>query len=404
MGIKGLGQLLGERCSKDTWGDECEMVPLHKLDGHTVVIDLLNVYHPIVVTSYDIHIKRDPTTIPVHNDVTRTANGLLVKNVLEPLVSNGVTPVIVCDGNATKMKSATQKNRRKTTEKYADQQVEAEIRLEKLRISHSTTKEEPLDEEEKNTQLEEMLIVNSEMVELNKRIVTAIKGSVRISDSDKESVRTLADRLGIPFIVAPSEAEKYCAQLVREGHAIAAFGNDTDLYVHGCNMVITKIKDNHARVVFLHNILTQLELSYNAFVDLCIMLGTDYNNNVPKFGPKRCYELIRHYGSLDAMPKLADTSCIKSKGGKVNEKLPPYEKALLRNEDTGQDWQEIRREFTEGRANVDSNKLLLDECDINNAKELLGWNDVPVRFTSGHTKLMNSKTYKIPYLEWFVGI
>jgi hypothetical protein len=34
----------------------------------------------------------------------------------------------------------------------------------------------------------------------------------------------------------------------------------------------------------------------------------------------------------------------------------------------------------------------------------LGWNDVPVRFTSGHTKLMNSKTYKIPYLEWFVGI
>jgi 5'-3' exonuclease len=364
--------------------------------GHRVAIDGPNTFHPYVVVAYDVHVKRDPERIPDHDEVMTTARGMYAAQVLARYVRHGVTPIFVDDGTATRLKGETQKNRRKQTDRYADQQVDAEIRLTKLeeaQAAAAATAAEPRDEQERVRRAEEELVVNSERAELKKRVVTAIKASVRISEKDKALLRATVEAMGMPYIRAPTEAEKYCAQLVREGHAIAAHSNDTDLLAHGCLVVINKLEGDAARVVFLHNVLVQLELTLSQFVDLCVMCGTDYNPNVPKFGPMRCYALIRHYGSLEAMPDEADSSVASSR-----DKLPPYRKALLRNEAEDKDWRDVRREFAEGRYDIDVASLQVDECDMPRVRLLVGQPDALRDYCEAHSKLMDAAERKVPFV------
>jgi 5'-3' exonuclease len=337
-----------------------------------------------------------PSKIPEHFDAITSALGLLAR-LLQSFVAHEVTPVVVGDGTATRMKHETQKARRKTTDRYAEQQVDAEIRLTRLREEGARSRPEPSDDAERQDRAEEALRDAGEVADLTARIVTALKGSVRIGAEDRLRVEELARALGVPYVEAPGEAEKYCAQLVREGHCVAAYSNDTDLLVHGCPRIISRVAEGQARIVFLENVLGQLGLSQEQFVDLCVMCGTDYNPNVPGFGPLRCYELIKHYGSLDAMPEEADTAMIP---GRVS--LPPYCKGLLRNEAEGTDWRDVRREFVEGRADVDASRLFVDECDLALASSLAGGINL-ARYASGHEALMNATTVKVPFEAYLVA-
>ena len=42
------------------------------------------------------------------------------------------------------------------------------------------------------------------------------------------------------------------------------------------------------------------------FVDLCIMLGCDYNTNVPKVGPEKSIAFLKKYGSIEAITEIKD--------------------------------------------------------------------------------------------------
>jgi 5'-3' exonuclease len=396
MGIKGLGSFLKENVDeKKTW----EMVPLERLRGHRVAIDMLNTFHPLLVSAYGIHGRMSPSTIPVHEDVVRTALGLFFR-ILESLVGYGIVPIVVCDGVATKLKAQTQSTRRKQTDKYATQQVDAEIRAEKIKIEHSKPKPVPQTKEEALDQAANELVVQSELVDLNKCIVKCVKGSVRVSDTEKAKVRDFVYYLGIPFVQAEEEAEKTCAQLVKEGQCIASLSNDSDMLVHGCPAVITRLENgigpytyNEARIVMLCNVLVQLDLTLPAFVDFCIMCGTDYNPNVPGYGPKTCMALITKYGSLDNMPDIVDPHTLD-----IN-RVPKgvFVKSLLCNIVEDKSYVEIRREFLEGRADIDTTTLELDECMLSEAANLCDERLTFERFGKAHSDLMNTTTYKVPF-------
>jgi 5'-3' exonuclease len=45
----------------------------------------------------------------------------------------------------------------------------------------------------------------------------------------------------------------------------------------------------------------QLGLSKAAFIDLCILCGTDFSATIRGIGPVRALEYIRQYGSIEAM-------------------------------------------------------------------------------------------------------
>jgi flap endonuclease-1 len=49
----------------------------------------------------------------------------------------------------------------------------------------------------------------------------------------------------------------------------------------------------------LGKILSDLEMTFEQFIDLCILLGCDYCPSIKGIGPKKAYELMVHHKSIE---------------------------------------------------------------------------------------------------------
>ena len=118
-----------------------------------------------------------------------------------------------------------------------------------------------------------------------------------ISKNDFVLLQELFDILKVSYFLAPLEAETMCADLCKRNLVDAVLTEDTDVLAYGCNVFLTKMDlINFTCVEIVHSeILQALNLSYDEFLDLCIMCGTDYNKNIPKIGFETSYKYITLY-------------------------------------------------------------------------------------------------------------
>jgi flap endonuclease-1 len=127
--------------------------------------------------------------------------------------------------------------------------------------------------------------------------------SISINDNDIKLTKDLFDILQVPYFQAPAEAECYASILCVKGIVDAVLSEDTDVLVYGTPLFLTKldmfkgvaVEINHA------SILEEMGLESNSFKDLCIMLGCDYNSNIANYGPKKAYELIKEFKTIEAV-------------------------------------------------------------------------------------------------------
>jgi 5'-3' exonuclease len=124
---------------------------------------------------------------------------------------------------------------------------------------------------------------------------------VDISSNDFELSKNLFDILGVPYIYAISEAETIASDLCKRGIVDAVLSEDTDVLAYGSPILLNNINTSTDTCIEikLDNILNELELNYDEFLDLCILCGTDYNNNLEGIGVINSYKLIKKYKSID---------------------------------------------------------------------------------------------------------
>ena len=126
-----------------------------------------------------------------------------------------------------------------------------------------------------------------------------------MSSEETTYFRNLIELLGWPSVQAEGEAEKLCASLAREGLVAGVWSTDTDNYALGTPMMITGFdghdSDRHPKVsvVYHAHILSSLGFTHEKFVDLCILLGCDFNTNMSGVGEKRVWALMEKYNSID---------------------------------------------------------------------------------------------------------
>jgi 5'-3' exonuclease len=135
---------------------------------------------------------------------------------------------------------------------------------------------------------------------------------ILINGDDFELLKQLLSIMGVPFDYATSEAEGTCALLNCLGIVDAVLTEDTDVLAYGAPVMLHNFsfKDNTFMEICLKDILTSLEISFEQFKDFCIMCGTDYNNNIPKIGPMKAFDLIVDKKSLDGISEKIDVSCL----------------------------------------------------------------------------------------------
>lgn len=145
--------------------------------------------------------------------------------------------------------------------------------------------------------------------------------TVRVTREHNAECQRLLKLMGVPYIIAPTEAEAQCAVLARAGKVYAAASEDMDTLCFDSPVLLRHLTFSEQRKepiqeIFLDKVLSGLAMDrkqvsplpfpYSThkqltakFVDLCILLGCDYLDPVPKVGPHTALKLIREHGTLE---------------------------------------------------------------------------------------------------------
>ncbi len=155
------------------------------------------------------------------------------------------------------------------------------------------------------------------------------KQILNITPEDFQLTKDLFIILNVPFYQAPLEAEKFCSDLCRRGVIDAVLSEDTDVLAYGAPIFLSKIDTAKEICVQINyeEVLKELELTKEKFLDLCIMCGCDYNKNMLKVGPETAFKYIKKYGSIEDIGKNTnhDTSVLRFE--RVRELFTIYEES-----------------------------------------------------------------------------
>ncbi|OJJ43397.1 hypothetical protein ASPZODRAFT_146113 [Penicilliopsis zonata CBS 506.65] len=128
--------------------------------------------------------------------------------------------------------------------------------------------------------------------------------TVRVTREHNAECKKLLKLMGIPYIDAPTEAEAQCAALARAGKVYAAASEDMDTLCFDSPILLRHLTFSEQRKepiqeIHLDRALEGLGMDRNQFIDLCILLGCDYLEPIPKVGPNTALKMIRDCGSLE---------------------------------------------------------------------------------------------------------
>jgi flap endonuclease-1 len=267
-----------------------EQKQLEDLTGKTLAIDAYNAIYQF------LSIIRGPDGTPLKDQagrVTSHLTGLFYRNI--NFLEAGIKPAYVFDGKPHEMKSET-----------------LAIRSERRTKAHTEWQE----------------AVSAGDIEKAK-----CKGqqSSRMTNDIVEGSRILLTLMGIPVVQAPEEGEAQAAYMASRGDVWAASSQDFDALLFGTprlvrNLNITgrrkmpgskEYKDVFIEVIELENVLKMNNLSgREQLIDLCLLIGTDYNKGIRGIGPKKGLKLIKEHRTIDRVLEVLGESipnhdCVK---------------------------------------------------------------------------------------------
>jgi len=148
-----------------------------------------------------------------------------------------------------------------------------------------------------NPERENIINVNACKMEIGRKK----SQQVVITEEDCLLTKQLFDILKVPWFDAVLEAETSCADLCIREHVVAVISEDTDVLAYGTPIQLSKfdtMTGNCIRVCH-QDVLEGLEFSQDSFLDMCIMCGTDYNDNIPGVGMIGAHQNIKQYKSIE---------------------------------------------------------------------------------------------------------
>lgn len=110
-----------------------------------------------------------------------------------------------------------------------------------------------------------------------------------------EDFRSLLTLMGIPWMLAPGEAEAQCAYLQRTGQVEAVISDDNDTLLYGATRVYRSFfnQEQRIRLYLSRDAERELGLTVDRLILLAILLGSDYGVGVRGVGPVRAMQLVK---------------------------------------------------------------------------------------------------------------
>jgi flap endonuclease-1 len=274
MGIHGLFQLL----KSDAPGSYKE-TEKGAYKGKVIVIDASILLYQFLVqirtkgTGYGQQLLVDD-----NGEVTSHIQGFF--NRAANLLTCGIKPVFVFDGKPPVLKYAELIKRKESKTKAEKEAAEA---TEKIENAEDSDLDEAIED-------------------FNK----ASKRNIHITKRQTDDVKNLLRLMGIPVIDAPCEAEAQCAEFVKAGKAYATGTEDMDALTFGTPIILRKLtmpESVKEKIIEINvsKVLSGLDLTYEQFIDLCILCGCDYCESIKGIGPKTALKMLRKYSDIETI-------------------------------------------------------------------------------------------------------
>jgi flap endonuclease-1 len=268
-----MGVDLGDLCVK-------RAITLESLSGRVIAIDAFNVLYQFLAS-----IRQEDGT-PLMDFKGRTTahlSGLFYRT--SKLIQNGIRPVYVFDGMPSALKEKTREARTEVKRKAEEKWKQA---------------------------------LSEERFEDAKKYAAATS---RLTGGMVEESKTLLSGMGIPWIQAPGEGEAQAAMMVQKGQAYAVGSQDFDALLFGAPVLVRNLsitgrrkvprQDRYVMVepeeIVLRDTLNSLQMTREKLVWIGILLGTDFNEGVPRVGPKTALKIMKEVDSLDALRAYVKT-------------------------------------------------------------------------------------------------
>lgn len=262
MGIKNLTTFLLEHCP-----DAIKQGELSELNGKKVAIDTS-------IFLYRFKYKGNKLIAKFFEQINR----LRMHNIMPVYVFDGVPP----------------------------EEKKSVIISRKLKLEDKQNKIEVLNKEiEATTDLEQIKTLESEISNIQNKLIY-------VSKDDIYQVKYLFDLLNIKYINAQGEADLLCSKLCSNGIVDFVISEDMDLLTSGTKILVRdfNIYNNKITIYNLQIILEKLELTYEKWVELCIMFGCDYLKRINGIGPKKSYKFIKKNDSIEQIIEYFKTANI----------------------------------------------------------------------------------------------
>lgn len=109
--------------------------------------------------------------------------------------------------------------------------------------------------------------------------------------------QTIRSTKNMSIIFGKDEAEATLARLEQDDEIQFIFSNDTDILPLGSSYIFKK--NNTWMIANVEILKSKLNINQSQLIDLCIILGNDFNPSLRRVGPVTAIQLIREYQHLE---------------------------------------------------------------------------------------------------------
>ncbi len=152
-----------------------------------------------------------------------------------------------------------------------------------------------------------------EALEAGEEAITYAQAASFLTKEMVEESKNLLKLMGIPVVQAKSEGEAQCAYLVNKGIAYASASQDYDSLLFGSSKLVRNLsivgkrklprKEVYVEIkpelIVLDEMLKSLNLNREQLICIGLILGTDYNEGIKGYGPKKALQIVRELKTFE---------------------------------------------------------------------------------------------------------
>ncbi|KAJ8424494.1 hypothetical protein Cgig2_006917 [Carnegiea gigantea] len=118
----------------------------------------------------------------------------------------------------------------------------------------------------------------------------------------------LLQMFGLPYIIAPMEAEAQCAYMELANLVDGVVTDDSDVFLFGARSVYKNIFDDrkYVETYFMKDIESELGLNREKLIRMALLLGSDYTEGVSGIGIVNAIEVVNAFPEEDGLCKFRE--------------------------------------------------------------------------------------------------